>query len=65
MNYTSIANRLKEPSTYAGLSSLLGLAVLAHLIPSADVSPLVHSITEIGMGLGGLLAIVLKETGVK
>ena len=47
--------RLREPSTYAGLA-----AVLAVFHLSTD-SGLVHSLTMIGMGIGGLVSFVLPE----
>jgi hypothetical protein len=47
--------RLREPSTYAGLAVLLGMFGL-HDVPQA-----VKDISEIGMGLGGLIAIFLPE----
>ncbi len=52
-----IAARLSEPSTYAGLGMLL---VVMHLNAPAGVT---QSITYIGMGVGGILSIVLKEKG--
>jgi hypothetical protein len=50
-----IGARLREPSTYAGLAVLLGLLGL-HDVPEA-----VKDVSEIGMGLGGLIAIFLPE----
>jgi hypothetical protein len=50
-----IGARLREPSTYAGLA-----AVLAVFHLSTD-SGLVHSLTMIGMGIGGLVSFVLPE----
>ncbi len=50
-----IGARLREPSTYAGLAVLLGMLGL-HDVPDA-----VKDISEIGMGLGGLIAIFLPE----
>jgi hypothetical protein len=47
--------RLREPSTYAGLA-----AVLAVFHLSSDPG-LVHSLTLIGTGLGGVIAFVLPE----
>jgi len=55
--------RLREPSTYAGLSSLAAAAALFHLIPSGDGTDLVKYVTMIGMGVGGLIAILLPEPG--
>jgi hypothetical protein len=54
---------LREPSTYGGLSTIAAGAALFHLIPSGSSTDLVKDITMIGMGLGGLLAIVLPESG--
>ena len=57
-----IGARLREPSTYAGLGTLAGVATLFHLLPDAGSgTDLVKDITMIGMGLGGLIAIVLPE----
>jgi hypothetical protein len=50
-----IGARLKEPSTYAGLA-----AVLAVFHLSTDPG-LVHSLTMIGMGIGGVISFVLPE----
>jgi hypothetical protein len=47
--------RLREPSTYAGLAAVLGVF---HL--STDPG-LLHSLTLIGTGIGGLIAFVLPE----
>ena len=47
--------RLREPSTYAGLAAVLAVA---HL--STDPG-LVHDITLIGTGLGGVIAFFLPE----
>lgn len=55
--------RLREPSTYAGLSSLAAAAALFHLIPSGAGTDLVKYVTMIGMGIGGLIAILLPEAG--
>jgi hypothetical protein len=55
--------RLREPSTYAGLSSLAAAAALFHLIPDGSGANLVKYITMIGMGVGGLVAILLPEAG--
>lgn len=50
-----IGDRLREPSTWAGLSSLVtGLGVA--------VSPdRWQEIMAIGMGIGGFLAVIVKE----
>jgi len=58
-----IGARLREPSTYAGLSSLAAAAALFHLIPSGDGADLVKYVSMIGMGVGGLIAILLPEAG--
>ncbi len=47
--------RLKEPSSYAGLGIIL---MAMHLSIPPDV---VKSITYIGMGVGGILAVVFPE----
>ena len=47
--------RLREPSTYAGLA-----AVLAVFHLSTDPG-LIHSLTLIGTGLGGVISFVLPE----
>ena len=52
-----IGARLREKSTYAGLLVLLGL-VAPHL---TDPSALVSALSMIGMGVGGLIAIILPE----
>lgn len=53
-----LAARLVEPSTYLGLSTIL---VLLHL---GAPPGLTQSITYIGMGIGGVLGIILKEKGI-
>lgn len=50
--------RLREPSTYAGLAVLLAAA---HL--TSDQDSLVHALTLIGTGVGGLIAILLPDPG--
>lgn len=57
--------RLREPSTYAGLSTLAAAAALFHLVPSVGGADLVKYVTMIGMGIGGLIAVVLPEHGSK
>ena len=47
--------RLREPSTYAGLAAMLAML---HL--STDPG-LVHSLSMIAMGLGGVIAFLLPE----
>jgi hypothetical protein len=51
-----IGARLREPSTYAGLA-----AVLAVFHLSTDPG-LMHDLTLIGTGIGGLISFVLPET---
>ena len=53
--------RLREASTYNGLGTLLGAAVLFHFLPAADVGPIVKDVTMLGMSLGGLLGVVIPE----
>jgi hypothetical protein len=50
-----IGARLREPSTYAGLA-----AVLAVFHLSTDPG-LMHSLTLIGTGIGGVISFVLPE----
>ena len=50
-----IAARLREPSTYAGL----GLLLAAYHFPHADAWTTV--LTDCGVYIGGLLAIILAE----
>ena len=50
-----IGARLREPSTYAGLGALLGLLGLG-----SDPG-LIKDIGMIGLGTGGLIAVVLPE----
>ncbi|MCX7206997.1 MAG: hypothetical protein NT086_13655 [Proteobacteria bacterium] len=55
--FAQIKRRFKEPSSWAGLSSVLGAALLA--VPSNNVK-------AIGLGLqtlAGVLAFVLPEKG--
>jgi hypothetical protein len=47
--------RLREPSSYAGLAAVLAVA---HL--STDPG-LIHSLTLIGTGIGGVISFVLPE----
>jgi hypothetical protein len=62
-----VAARLRELSTYSGLTSLVSLGVLFHLLPETAVQPVVHDIIMIGTGVGGLLglAAVLLPDGMK
>lgn len=55
-NFLSLAvARLKEPSTWVGLGSLVTAVGFA-------VSPdLWQAISAVGMGVGGLVAVILKE----
>ena len=50
-----IINRLKEPSTWAGLSAL---GVLVGIPPGT-----LDLVVQVGVGLSGLAAIVLKDQG--
>lgn len=53
--FTLIATRLREPSTWIGLGSLVtavGFAVKPELW---------QAISAVGMGLGGLMAVLLGE----
>ena len=50
-----LAGRLREPSTYAGLAILLA----AFHLPHADAWTTV--LTDTGIYIGGLLAIILSE----
>lgn len=50
-----IINRLKEPSTWAGVSAL---GVLAGIPPGT-----LDLIAQVGIGAAGLLSIVLKDRG--
>jgi hypothetical protein len=50
-----IGARLREPSTYAGLGLLLGALHFGH------VNDWVAAVSSIGIGLGGIIAIVLPE----
>lgn len=49
--------RLREPSTYAGLAGLLGAFGLA------DATSWAHDISMAVMGLSGVAAMLLKEAG--
>lgn len=60
MNFIDIVtSRLKEPSTWLGLGTLV-TAVGWNISPE-----LWQSIATVGMGLGGLLAVVMAEKGRK
>lgn len=50
-----IINRLKEPSTWAGVSAL---GVLVGVPPGT-----LDLVAQVGVGLAGLLAIALKDKG--
>jgi len=63
-----IGARLREKSTYAGLSIALGFALpyLSHYVPglSGDsAASIVDAISSIGIGVGTLIAIFLPEKG--
>ena len=47
--------RMREPSTYAGIGLLLAAFHVA------DATSWAAAITSIGLGLGGLIAIILPE----
>ena len=51
------AARLRESSTYAGL----GLLIITLFHPTQSLDPLMHALTDLGTGIGGLLAIVIAE----
>jgi hypothetical protein len=53
--FSWIEARLKEPSTYAGLASLLGLVHIA------EPSWLIPVMTIVGGAVAGVLAIVVPE----
>jgi len=57
-NVSWLGARLREKSTYAGLAVLLGVAGLG-----ANAGPLANDISLIGMGIGGLLAVLMPEKG--
>lgn len=54
-----VGARLREPSTYAGLGALFALAHVA------DASSWQHAVESIGLGLGGVIAILLPENAAK
>ena len=54
-----IGARLSEKSTYAGLTVLISLA-FPHLTDAAGYA---NDISLIGMGIGGLVALLLPEKG--
>lgn len=51
----AVLNRLREPSTWAGL------AVLAQIVAGPGSEALGQSIAQVGTGLAGLLAVFLAE----
>jgi hypothetical protein len=60
--------RLREKSTYAGLTVAVSLALpfLAKFVPAladANAAQIVNDISAIGIGVGGLIAIVMPEKG--
>jgi hypothetical protein len=50
-----LGGRLREPSTYAGLAVLIALAHVG------DASSWAHALESIGIGVGGIIAILLPE----
>jgi hypothetical protein len=52
-----IINRLREPSTWSGIAALA--VALGMGIPPGTV----EAITQVGVGLAGLAAVVLRERG--
>ena len=50
-----VGQRMREPSSYAGLGLILAA------LHVADASSLASSLTSIGLGVGGLVAILLPE----
>jgi hypothetical protein len=55
-----IADRLKEPSTWAGLSTLL---IAFKVLPNNPDTT--ATLTTVGVALGGILAAVFPEQGAK
>jgi len=53
---TYLLNRLKEPSTYAGIASF---AVALKLIPNDPT--LVQGVTTVGIAVAGMLAAIFPE----
>ena len=53
--FTGLLNRLKEPSTYAGLASIIGLFGI-HIAPETWTA-----IIAVLTAIAGLLAIILQE----
>jgi hypothetical protein len=65
-----IGARLREKSTYAGLTVVVALLLpfLAKLVPSlatANAASIVDYLSMIGIGIGGLIAIALPEKGAR
>lgn len=61
-----VAARLKEKSTYAGLAGVVSLLMLLAskyfpYLANTDSAEVVSYISMIGIGVGGLLAIVFPE----
>ena len=50
-----LRDRFKEPATYAGI----GIVAVAFFGPEAQTT--VDLLTQVGLGLAGLLAVVLRE----
>jgi hypothetical protein len=63
-----VGARLREKSTYAGLTVVVALLlpILSRYVPglaNANAGQIVNDISAIGIGLGGLIAILLPEKG--
>ena len=52
-----LIQRLREPSTYAGLAVLIG----TFGVP--DATSWAHNLTLVGTGVAGIAAMLLKEVG--
>lgn len=55
-----ISGRLREPSTYAGLSTIL---IAYKVIPNDPTA--VQTLTTAGVAIGGILAALFPEQGAK
>jgi hypothetical protein len=58
-----VGGRLREMSTYAGIGNLVGALAIFHFVPATAAPDIVKDIVGIGMGLGGLIAMVLPDPG--